>query len=274
MPNKDTNENQTSKMLLKGKNVIIYGAAGGVGKIFSTVFAREGANMFLAGRTVSSLENVAKEIVKAGGTVDVDKVDALSPQSVKEHLSKVIAKTGRLDISLNLISASVGMGRSLLELSEEQFMSCAFTVTKSIFLTATVAAQQMGKQGSGVILGLTAPVARIPRPKLGGFAIGEAAIEAFYKQLALEIGTKNVRVVILRTGSNPDNPVFDEVFDILAKVQGTTKEAVEKYEVERTAFKRLPLLQEVANTAVLLASDYASTITATAINASNGDIVE
>ena len=274
MSDKNANMSRTSKMLLKDKNVIIYGAAGGVGRIVSNTFAREGANVFLAGRTLSSLENVANEIAKTGGIVEIDRVDALSPQSVKEHMAKVLTKTGRLDISFNLISASVGMGKSLTELSEEQFMRCAFTVARSIFLTATVAAQQMEKQGRGVILGLTAPQGRIPQPNLGGFAIGEAAIEAIYKQLALEVGPKNVRVVNLRTGSTPDNPVFQEVFDELSKARGTTRDAVEKSLAEATAFKRLPLLQEVANAAVFIASDYASAITATTINASNGEIVD
>jgi len=204
----------------------------------------------------------------------VAKVDALSPQSVEEHLRKVVEKVGRLDISFNLISASVGMGRSLTELSDEQFMNFAFTIVRSNFLTATSAARQMEKQRSGVILGLTASIARIPRSNLGGFAIAGAAIEALCRQLALEAGPQGVRVVCLRTGGTPDNPILQEVYAELAKLKGITKEAFEKSEAEGMALKRLPLLPEVANAAVLMASDYASAITATAADASCGDIVD
>lgn len=263
-----------TQMLLKGKSAVIYGAGGGVGRAVANAFAREGANVFLAGRTISTLEAVAQEISKSGAKAEVAKVDALVPNSIEEHLRKVIEKTGKLDVSFNLISARVGMGRLLSDLSEDQFMSFAFTVVRSNFLTATAAARHMEKQGSGVILGLTAEVARIPRANLGGFAIGGAAIEALCRQLALEVGPRGVRVVCLRTGGTPDNPTLHEVFTELAKLSGTTMEAVEKAEAEGTALKRLPRLHEVANAAVLLASEYASAITATAANATCGDIVD
>src|SRR5438445_10604246 len=141
--------NGMTGMLLKGKNAIIYGAGGGVGRVVARTFAREGATVFLAGRTISSLQAVAQEISKAGGVAEVAKVDALSPQSVEEHLRKVVEKVGRLDISFNLISASVGMGRSLTELSDEQFMNFAFTIVRSNFLTATSAPPHIEHQTTG-----------------------------------------------------------------------------------------------------------------------------
>lgn len=263
-----------TKLLLKGKSAVIYGAGGGVGRAVAAAFAREGATVFLAGRTISTLEAVAQEISKAGGIAEVAGVDALVPTSIEEHLRRMVAKTGKLDISFNLISADVGMGSLLTELSEDQFMSFAFTVVRSNFLTATAAARQMEKQRSGVILGLTASNARIPKPNTGGFSIGGAAIEALCRQLALEAGPRGVRVVCLRTGGTPDNPILQAVFAELARVNGTTREAVEKSFAEEAALKRLPLLHEVANAAVLLASDYASAITATATDATCGDIVD
>lgn len=159
-------------------------------------------------------------------------------------------------------------------MSDDQFTRFAFTVARSNFLTATAAARHMEKQGIGVILGITASVARIPRANLGGFPIAGAAIEALFRQLALEVGPRGVRAVCLRTGGTPDNPVLQEVFAELAKLNGTTVEAVVKAEGEGMALKRLPLLREVANAAVLMASDYASAITATAADASCGDIVD
>ena len=260
--------------LLRGKNAIIYGAAGGVGSAVATAFSREGAAVFLAGRTLSTLERTASEISGRGGKVEIAKVDALSQKSVEEHLQKVVEKAGKLDVSFNLISADAGMGNSLTQFTDEQFMNVAFTTIRSNFITATTAARQMEKQGSGVVLCLTAGNARIPRSYTGGFSVGGASIEALCRQLALEAGPKGVRVVCLRTGGTPDNPILHEVFTELARVQGTTKEAIEKSLAEVTALKRLPLLREVANAAVLLASDYASAITATVVNANCGEIVD
>lgn len=263
-----------TNMLLKGKNAIIYGAAGGVGRAVARAYAMEGATVFLAGRTMSTLESVASEITKSGGLARVTRVDASNSQSVEDHLQKVIGEVGKLDISFNLVSGDVGMGMFLTEMSGEQFERFAFTVVKSNFLTATAAARQMQKQGSGLILGITAINARIPQSNTGGFSVSGAAIEAFLRQLALEIGPRGVRVVCLRTHGTPDNPVLQQVFAELAAVNKTTKEEVEKSLAEDTALKRLPLLKEVGNAAVLLASDYASAITATAVDASCGEIVD
>jgi NAD(P)-dependent dehydrogenase (short-subunit alcohol dehydrogenase family) len=260
--------------LLDGKVAVIYGAAGVIGSSVSRAFAKEGATVVLTGRTLSTLESLAGEISKAGGSAEVARVDALDSKSVSDHLQKLVASKGKLDISFNLMSTSVGMGKSLTELSEDKFTTAAFGRVRSYFLTATSAARIMQKQGKGVILGLTAPNARLPGPNVGGFAIAGAAIEALCRQLALEAGPQGVRVVCIRTGGTSDSPVLQEVFSILAKVRGTTKEAIEKSEAERTALKRAPVNAEVANAAVLIASDYASAITATTVNASCGELVD
>ena len=260
--------------LLNGKVAVIYGAAGGVGSSVAKAFAREGASVFLAGRTEDSLHSVAKEISQNGGSAHTSRVDALDPASVNSHLASVLAKAGKLDISYNLIGTSVAIGRKLTDLSDQQFADAAFNKVRSCFITTTAAAKIMEKQGRGVILGLTAPNARLPRPNMGGFAVGGAAIEALYRQLALEVGPKGVRVVCLRTGGTPDNPVLHEVFTHLAKLRGTTFQAIADEEAKVTALKRAPLLQDVANAAVLIASDYASGITATVVNASCGELVD
>jgi len=103
--------------LLDGKVAVIYGAAGGVGTAVAKAFAREGATVFLTGRTENSLNPIAREISSARGVAEVSKVDALSPESVEPHLQRVVAKAGKLDISFNLIGTSVAMGSKLTELS-------------------------------------------------------------------------------------------------------------------------------------------------------------
>jgi 3-oxoacyl-[acyl-carrier protein] reductase len=260
--------------LLDGKTAVIYGAAGGIGSAVAKAFAKEGAAVALTGRTLESLESLAGEIAEAGGLAEVARVDAFDPESVEEHLQKLVASKGKVDISFNLIGTSVGMGARLTELSEEKFVKAAFDRVRSYFVTTTHAARIMQRQGKGVILGLTTPNARLPQPNVGGFSIGGAAIEALCRQLALEVGPQGVRVVCLRTGGTSDNPVLQEVYSLLAKIRGTTKEAVEKSEAERTALKRTPLIPEVASAAVLMASDYASAITATTVNASCGELVD
>ncbi len=91
-------------MLLKGKTAVVYGAGGSVGGAVARSFAREGATVFLAGRTRDSLEVVAAAIREAGGTADVGLVDALDGASVDRHVDQVVATTNRLDVSFNAIA--------------------------------------------------------------------------------------------------------------------------------------------------------------------------
>lgn len=260
--------------LLSGKVAVIYGAGGGVGSSVAKAFAREGAKVFLTGRTEDGLKGVAGEISSSGGTANLSKVDALNSEAVESHLQQVVSETGGLDISFNLIGTNVAMGSKLTDLSEQRFTSAAFARVRSNFITMTAAARIMAKQGRGVILGLTAPNARLPRPNMGGFSVQGAAIEALCRQLAFEEGPRGVRVVCLRTGGTPDNPVLQAVFSHLAKLKGISFEEMVDSEAQITALKRAPLLPEVANAAVLFASDYASAITATTANASCGELVD
>ena len=89
-------------MLLEGKNAIIYGAGGGIGGGVSRTFAREGATVFLAGRTRKSLEAVAADIAAAGGSAEVAEVDALDEGGVNEHAHDVASRAGSIDVSFNL----------------------------------------------------------------------------------------------------------------------------------------------------------------------------
>lgn len=245
-----------------------------MGSAVAKAFAREGAIVYLGGRTAATLQSVADAISKAGGSAVVSVVDAQNAKAVEDQLREIVAKAGRLDISFNLIESAGGIGRSLTSLNEEQFTLTAFARTRSYFITMTAAARVMEKQGNGVILGLTAPNARLPRANQGGFSIEGAAIEALCRQLALESGPKGVRVVCLRTGGTPDNPIIHQVFDRLAKQRGISFEEFAMEEARITALKRPPMLADVANAAVIIASDYASGITATVANASCGELVD
>ncbi|HEX4207297.1 MAG TPA: SDR family oxidoreductase [Ktedonobacteraceae bacterium] len=261
-------------MLLKNKNTVIYGAGGAVGGAVARAFAREGAKVFLAGRTLASLDAVARDISKAGGEAEVAQVDALDEQAVESHLSEVARKAGSIDVSFNVIGLGDTQGAPLVEMQQEHFMLPVVNAMATHFLTATAAARYMAKNRSGVILALTAQAARKPYPNVGGFGIAGAAIEGFCRQLAAEMGPQGVRVVCLRSSGSPDAPGVDEVFHLHAEQAGISREAWEATMAQDTLLKRLPRLAEVANAAVLMASDQASAITGAVANVTCGEIVD
>jgi len=261
-------------MLLKNKNAIIYGGGGAIGGAVAKAFAREGAKVFLAGRTIEKLEKVAKEITNTGGVAEIDKVDALDKEGVENYVRKLVRKAGSIDISFNAIAYSDIQGAPLTDMMCEHFTLPIINAMNSHFITATAAVRFMAKKGSGVILAITANAAHKPYPDIGGFGVACAAIESFCRQLAFEAGKDGVRVVCIRSAGSPDAPGVDEVFKLHAENAGITREEFETQFAERTMLKRLPKLAEIANAAALMASDQSSAITAAVINLTCGEIAD
>lgn len=128
---------------------------------------------------------------------------------MEEHLAAVVGQAGRVDISFNAISIRGDLqGTPLVQMAVDDFNTPVLTGLKTHFLTATAAARTMTRQKSGVILTLSSSSAglsgRDRRFHLtGGFSTACAAIEAFSRSLAGELGPHGVRVVCLRPNAIP-----------------------------------------------------------------------
>ena len=141
-------------MLLENKKAIIYGAGGSIGGGVARTFAREGARVFLAGRTREPLESVAADVEAAGGSAEVAELDALDEQAVDEHADTVASQAGGIDVSFNLISRGDVQRIPLVDMTAEDFTRPITTGITANFITARAAARHMVEQGSGVILAL------------------------------------------------------------------------------------------------------------------------
>jgi NAD(P)-dependent dehydrogenase (short-subunit alcohol dehydrogenase family) len=133
-------------MLLKDKNAIIYGAAGGVGTAVAHAFAREGARVFVTGRTLTKVEALANAIRKQGGQAEAAQVDALDEEAVERHADEVVKKAGSIDVSLNSITPvrqTGTQGIPLAMLSVEAFTAPITAYARSHFLTSRAAARRM-----------------------------------------------------------------------------------------------------------------------------------
>lgn len=261
-------------MLLESKVAVIYGGGGAVGGAVARAFSREGARVFLAGRTLKPLEAVAGEVSAAGTSVDVAQVDALDAEAVERHAARVVEEAGQMDVSFNLIGYGQTQGAPLLEMTLDPFVGPISTAMETHFITATTAGRHMVRAGSGVILALTAQAARMPYVNTGGFGVIGAAIEGLCRQLAAELGPNGVRVACLRSGGSPDTPGVEEVWTRHAENAQVPKEVWWATMAEKTALRRLPMLADVANAAVLLASDHATAITAEVTNVTCGELFD
>jgi NAD(P)-dependent dehydrogenase (short-subunit alcohol dehydrogenase family) len=260
-------------MLLKDKVGVIYGAGGAVGGAVARAFAREGAKLFLTGRNLAPLEAVVKDIASAGGSAKAAEVDALNEQAVDAHLESVTDEVGRIDISFNAIGLPNPKLRvPLVELDVEQFALPIATYTRSYFLTARLAARRMVANGSGVIMTVTATPARTGTPFVGGGAPAMAAVEALTRGLSAELAPQGIRVVGLRPQGIPETARIKESFETYAAAAGMTWEQFQESLAGRTHTRRLSTLADLADAAVLMASDHASGMTGTTVNLSMGSL--
>lgn len=134
--------------LLEGKNAIVYGAGGGIGGGVARTFAREGARVFLAGRTRETLDAVANDITTAGGAAEVAVVDALDEAAVDAYVDAVVRRAGSVDVSFNLIKRGDVQGTPLVEMTADDVLRAVVNGLKSTFLTAR-AAGRCCADGSG-----------------------------------------------------------------------------------------------------------------------------
>ncbi len=259
-------------MLLKNKNAVIYGAGGAIGSAVACAFAREGANLFLAGRTLERIDAVANAIRTAGGIAEAAQVDALDEQAVEKHLDTVVKKAGGIDISFNAVGFQEIQGVPLTDLSLQDFAFPITTWSRTVFLTGRAAARRMTKQGAGVILTINAPKGH--EALAGGFAAACATVEAFSRTLAAETGPHGVRVLCLQPNAVPESAALRESVAQLAKGQGVEFDEVMTSLANDTLLRRLPLLQEVANVAAFVASDRASVMTGTVVKLDCGALVD
>jgi 3-oxoacyl-[acyl-carrier protein] reductase len=249
-------------MLLENKIAVIYGAGGPIGAAVAGAFAREGARVFLAGRTRAKLDRVAGEIRSKGGLAEVVLVDALEERAVDEFVDGVVGQTGRLDISFNLISYG-DVQQPLTEISLDDFLQPITIAMRSHFLTTRAAARHMIRRGSGVILafGGSGPQTL---PGLGGFKIALDAIEGLRRQWAVELGQYGIRLVTLKTAGiaetlPADFPGRDEIIESIQQA---------------ALLKQTATLADVGNVAAFVASDLARSLTASVVNISAGALMD
>jgi len=258
--------------ILEGKNAIIYGGGGGIGRAVARTFAREGARVFLVGRTRDTLDAVAEDIRAAGGRADVAVLDALDEKAVDAHVRDVVADAGSVDVSLNLISRGDVQGTPLVNMSTDDLLRAVVTGLQGNFVTARAAARQMAEQGSGVILHLNSASGAGAFPGMGSTGPADAATEAFMRYLAAEMGPQGVRVCGIWTAGVAETLTDAGIAEVAGEGAASASAALEMIS-NMSVLRRPPRLADVAEAAAFLASDRAAGITGTMANVTAGLVV-
>lgn len=261
-------------MLLKGRTAIVYGASGAVGKAVATAFVREGATVVVSARRPEPLAEVAAEIRGKSGRVEAMTVDATDPTAIQRHLSDVVERHGPVSLMFNAVSWDDVQGQMLTDMPFDSFFAPVRLGLTTWFHTGTILARHMAQHGGGTILGITANAGRQPFGGVGGFGVACAAVEHYLRQLAVESGPAQVRVCWVRSPGSPDAPGVRDAWRAFGAEKGLSFEEVHREFAKDVPLRQVTPLAQIANAAVLLASELAAGMTATMANATGGAQVD
>jgi 3-oxoacyl-[acyl-carrier protein] reductase len=264
-----------SGLLLRDKVAVIFGAGGSIGAAVAKEFAAEGAEVFLAGRTMPNVEDTAKEVTTSGGCAHATVVDALDDVAVNAYIDGIVKEAGSIDIVFNAVgplAKDYGNGKSALDLTTEQFMLPVNTVLRAQFISARAAARHMVSQRSGVIVFLTGGPAGAHIE--GATAIGAAfgAIEALTRNLALDVSPQGVRVVCVRSSAMTDSRTIQESMEVMGAMMNVTRDQVLARIAGLTMLKTTASVSDTAKAVAFVASDNARMMTSNVINSTGGAV--
>lgn len=262
------------KLFMVQKTALIIGGSGAIGAAVGQVLAREGMQVHIGARRKDRLERAAQLIRASGGTVQTFEIDALDAQSTAGTIAELGHRIGGFDVVVNATSFMHDQGKEIDELSLAEFLQGAVPFISAQFNICKAVAPHMGGERGGVIISVVAPAGRMAAPGHLGHIVGCAGLEAFTKALASELGTRNIRVLCLRSHAIADaveaGSYTGELFAQKANAMGLTVKDWLAGAAQGTMLKRLPTLTQVAETIAFLASANAAAMTASVVNMTSG----
>lgn len=189
-------------MSINEKVVIITGAGRGVGRATAERFARAGAHVVLFSRTLSQLNEVAREITRAGGNALVIAGDVAQESDVHALFQQVKDTYGRLDILVNC--AGIVAVRPFVEMDVETWDRVLAVNLRGTFLCCREAFQIMALQHQGVIINISSlsGVRGVEKfPGLSAYNVSKSGIAGLTEILAVEGKPYNIRVCAVSPGA-------------------------------------------------------------------------
>jgi 3-oxoacyl-[acyl-carrier protein] reductase len=243
--------------LLESKNVIITGASRGIGRGIAQLFAKQGANIAF---TCLKMSNASLELVKilekTGVKIKAYESDAADFDAATKLVKDVLNDFGSIDVLVN--NAGITKDNLLMRMSEADFNDVMKINMNSVFNNTKAALRQMLKQKSGSIINLSSVVGVKGNAGQTNYAASKAAINGFTKSIALELGSRNIRCNSIAPGF-----IETEMTDSMGE------DAIQKWR-DKIPLKRAGKTEDIANTALFLASDMSNYITGQVINVCGG----
>ena len=257
-------------MLLENKVLIIQGVGPGLGRQLALAAAREGADVALAARTPSVLDEVAREVRSLGRRALAVPTDIADRVQCDRLVARTANEFGRVDA---LINSAMTHAPGEFESANLDEWRRVMDVNCFGYLNMTQAVvPHMRKQGGGAIVMVNTMSTKDPLIGTGAYATSKGAVAAATRALAKELAPHNVRVNQVYIGWMWGPPV-QGMLTLAAKAQGTTVEAMKADVEKQIPLGRMPEDRECANAVLFLASDLASVIIGASIDVNGGQLL-
>ncbi|MBH61864.1 MAG: dehydrogenase [Alphaproteobacteria bacterium] len=247
-------------MRLEGKVAIVTGAGRGIGRGCAKRFAAEGASVVIADVYEEGGTAVAAEIEADGGKAVFVSCDISDPAQAGALVQAAVDTYGGLDVCLNCAGVIPIDGSDVLETDEAEWDRVVGINLKGAFLVCQAAAREMVKSGSGSIINIASVTAVIAIGNQAAYVASKAGVNGLTKSLAVGLAHRGVRVNAIGPGSIETD---------MAAVVLSDEESLARV-MSRTPLHRMGQPEDIAGTALFLASDDSSYITGQTIYVEGG----
>jgi 3-hydroxybutyrate dehydrogenase len=255
-------------MRLDGKVAIITGAASGIGKDIAVVFAREGAKVAIADLNQKAADATAREIDPSGKRVIGVAMDVTDEQQVEAGTVRVIETFGALDVLVS--NAGIQIVAPLVEFEFAQWKKMLAIHLDGAFLTTRAALRQMYKQRSGSVIYMGSAHSKEASVLKGPYVTAKHGLIGLAKVVAKEGAEHGVRANVICPGF-VRTPLVEKQIPEQAKELGISEqEVIKNVMLKDTVDGEFTTVDDVAETALFLASFGSNALTGQSIVVSHG----
>lgn len=249
-------------MRLQNKVALVTGGTSGIGEAAAELFAREGANVAITGRSESRGHGVTARILESGGKAIFVRTDVRHAAECKRAVDATLDSFGRLDVLFN--NAGIFYPQTTLECSEEEWDLQIDINLKGTFLMSKYALEPMIAQGSGVIINNSSGWGLVGGDRAVAYCASKGGIVLLTKAMAIDHGRQGIRVNCICPG-DVDTPMLPED----ARRRGLEWKTY-LAGCENRPMGRIGTPEEIAKAVLFLASDDSSFMTGAALVVDGG----
>ena len=238
--------------MLLGRTALISGGASGIGKAIAKIFAKEGANVLIFDIDDDNGESTVREINEKGGKSLFIPGDVSISADCKNSVAFTISNFGSLEILVN--NAGIVCRASVLDTSEDDWDRVMSVNVKSVFLLCKYAIPLMKKNGKGVIINIASGWGIAAGRNAAVYCASKGAVVLLTKAMSLDHGEDNIRINCICPGDTDTQMLQDEANQLDTGVKDFLIGSAHR------PLKRLGKPEDIAKTALFLASDSSSFI--------------